>query len=143
MTLVPLPPPLPLPVRNKYPMLLQLVQPEEKRADCRFVANGGVVPLISAAAATQHAATFVQGCCHRSVTDMYRAPLLQLLLHCSAALSADHLAAAAPTAPATGGAIAAAEVSTGCARANRPPSAGQLAVDDGQQAGQQHSEQPD
>jgi hypothetical protein len=111
--------------------------------DCRFVAHGGMAPLLSAAAAARHAATFAQGCCYRTNMDMYQAPLIRLLRRCSAALSADMLRAAAPTAPATADAVAAAEESTGCARPNALLSAGQLGADTVQQAGQQHSEQPD
>lgn len=111
--------------------------------DCRFVADGGVVPLLSTAAAAQHAATFAQGCCYRSDPDLCQAPLIQLLRHCSAALSADILAAAAPTAPATTDAVAAAEESTGRVRPDAPTLAGQLGAETVQQAGQQHSEQPD
>lgn len=80
---------------------------------CRHVAIGGVVPLISAPAAALCAAELAEAAC-RAGKLVDEAPLLQLLQHCSAALGEDVLAPAAMTAS------SAAEASVGSKRATEP-----------------------
>ena len=99
------------------------------------------MPLLPAATTAQYAALFAAACIQFNVVA-YLTPLIQFLHHCSAALSADVLATAAPTAPASADGVAA-EGSAGCAPPDGPPSADQLGIGSVQQPGQRHSEQPD
>ena len=64
---------------------------------CRYVATGSVVPLMPASSAAVYAAELAEAA-FRAGKLVDEAPLIQLLQHCSVALSNDVLAAAALTA---------------------------------------------
>jgi hypothetical protein len=82
-------------------------------SSCRYVATGGVVPLMSASAAAVYAAGFAEAA-FRADNLINEAPLIQLLQHCSTALAVELSELDSPTAP------PAAEVSAGSERPTAP-----------------------
>ena len=78
------------------------------------MSSGGAVPWLTAQASALHAAQLAESCYLSGKTDD-EAPLMQLLHHCSAALSADISAAPVPVMPAAAHAGAGADAGTAAA----------------------------